>query len=87
MQKITMFMFPECPYCVEALRLMEQVKAAHPEFAQIPLEMIDENRQRALADRFDYWYVPTYYVDGKKVHEGAVNRRAVEEVYRRAYGR
>ena len=34
--------------------------------------MIEESEQPALADTFDYYYVPTFYVDGVKVHEGGV---------------
>jgi hypothetical protein len=37
-----------------------------------------------LADSYDYYYVPTYYVDGVKVHEGAASKKIIEGVYRAA---
>ena len=84
MQKITMFMFPSCPYCVEALDWMKELKLENPQFNDIPFTMIDENRQRALADEYDYWFVPTYYIGEKKVHEGAATKEIVKSVYERA---
>ena len=47
---------------------------------------MDETRDPAFADRFDYYYVPTYYVDGQKVHEGHAERDDVEKVFRLAAG-
>ena len=35
---------------------------------------------------FDYYYVPCYYVDGVKVHEGHAERADVEAVFRAAAG-
>jgi len=40
----------------------------------------------AYADTFDYYYVPCYYVDGVKVHEGHAERADVEAVFRAAAG-
>ena len=37
-----------------------------------------------LADSYDYFYVPTYYVGGEKVHEGHAEREDVEKVLRLA---
>ena len=36
--------------------------------------MIEESEQPEVADAFDYYYVPTFYVDGVKVHEGGIYR-------------
>ena len=46
--------------------------------------MVDESREAALADTYDYYYVPTYYVGGKKVHEGHAEKCDVEKVFRLA---
>jgi hypothetical protein len=42
--------------------------------------MVDENIEVDFANSLDYYYVPTYYVDGKKVHEGAASRENVRAV-------
>jgi glutaredoxin len=85
MKKILMFELAYCPYCREAKRFMEEILAEHPEYAAIEVEHVDEGRERARAMKFDYYYVPTYYVDGVKVHEGASTKSAVEAVYRQAF--
>ena len=66
MKKITMFMFASCPHCKLALKCLDELKAAHPEYAAVPFEMIDERKQPDVAEMYDYYYVPTFYVDGEK---------------------
>jgi hypothetical protein len=43
--------------------------------------MVDENMEAQFADSLDYYYVPTYYVDGRKIHEGAVSKDDVRAVF------
>ena len=85
MQKITLFILPNCPYCRSALREMEAVYAEHPEYRQVPIERVDESREPERADRYDYYYVPTFYVGDRKAHEGAIDRSGVERVLQQAY--
>ena len=77
MKEITLFLLNNCPHCKLALRLQEE---------DIPLRMVDEAAEPAYADTFDYYYVPCYYVDGVKVHEGHAERADVEAVFRAAAG-
>ncbi len=81
MKKITMFYFPSCPYCQRAMKYESELRAEHPEYAALEIERIDEQKQPELADRYDYYYVPTYYVEGNKLHEGAANREDVRAVF------
>ena len=81
---VTMFTMAACPYCRAANRYMEALFARHSEYAAVPLTVIDEVENAQLADQFDYYYVPTYYVGTEKVHEGAVTQAQVECVFRRA---
>lgn len=80
MKPIRMFMLPSCPYCISADRMMNQLVKENPAYSDIPVERINESAQKALADSFDYYYVPTYYVDGKKLHEGAATREDIRRV-------
>ena len=67
MKKITMIKIEGCPYCAAAFKAIDAVKKNYP---PVELEVIDENLQPKLAERFsDYYYVPTMYVDDKKVYE------------------
>ena len=84
MKPVTLFYQPRCPFCKKALRYIEEARAAHSELAAVEIEMIEESEQPEVADRFDYYYVPTFYVGGEKVHEGGIYPAEVEQVLRRA---
>ena len=71
MTPILMMILEDCPYCQRALGYMEELKAECPEYRDIPVQIADENKEKKLADSLDYYYVPTYYVDGIKVQESA----------------
>ncbi len=84
MKKILMFTMERCPYCMRARRWMEELEVENPGYAKLEIEIIDELEQPELADTYDYWYVPTYYVDGVKLHEGVPTKDIVRGVYRAA---
>ncbi|MFI3303296.1 MAG: glutaredoxin [Rikenellaceae bacterium] len=84
MKKITMFIQPMCPYCKKALRYIEEVKAANPELAAVEIEIHDELKEAEFADTFDYYYVPTFYIGDKKIHEGGIFADEVAAVLRQA---
>jgi len=86
MKPILMFVMASCPYCRAARRWMEEIMDEHPEYRDIPLTIVDEQQQPALANEYDYHYVPTFYVDGVKLHEGAASREIVERVFRAGAG-
>ena len=46
--------------------------------------MVDEDREADYAAQFDYYYVPCYYVDGVKVHEGHAEKEDVAAVFQAA---
>jgi len=84
MKKITMFTMESCPYCREALRFIEELYKRDGRYRDIPLEKIDENKHPEIAKQYDYYYVPTFYVGEKKVHEGASSLQAVKNVFEEA---
>ena len=79
MKKITMFMFASCPYCNKAIGIQQKL-LKQEKYSGVEIEMIDEKKQPDIANRYDYFYVPTYYVDGKKLHEGAADEENVKAV-------
>ncbi len=84
MKPITMFMMKTCPHCMRALAWMDEVKRDHPEYQALQITMIDEGEQPELAAKYDYYYVPTFYVGDQKAHEGAASREIIESVFARA---
>ena len=83
-KKITMFTMASCPYCRNAGNWMREILESDAKYAEIPLTVIDETENPELAAGFDYYYVPSYYIDGEKVHEGAATFEIVKEVFDRA---
>jgi protein-disulfide isomerase len=53
-------------------------------YKEIEVEMIEETEQPELADQFDYYYVPTFYIDGEKLHEGGIFPDEVEAIFKKA---
>lgn len=84
MQPVRMFYLKNCPFCKKAIRYIGELKAAHAELAPIEIEMIEESERPDVADRYDYYYVPTFYVGGVKEHEGGIYPEEVERILRKA---
>ena len=64
MKAITMFYLETCGYCDKARRALEELVAENPAYKEVPLTMIEESREPALADTYDYYAVPSFF-DGK----------------------
>ncbi len=84
MAKIKMFILEKCPFCIKALRYIDEAKAAHKELQEVEIEIVDEQKEAEYADKFDYYYVPTFYIGDEKVHEGGIYPDEVEAVLRKA---
>ena len=85
MKQVIMFITEWCPYCKRALNWMENIKKQNPEYTDIEIKIIDEELQPDIAKQYTYYYVPTYYVDGIKVHEGAASKDIVSKVFAQAF--
>ena len=84
MKDVMMMMLPDCPYCHQADRLLAELAAEDAR------RRVDESVETALADSLDYYYVPTFYVDGVKRMEGVPSKekvRAVLEAANRRFAR
>ena len=84
MQEITMFHMKTCPYCVKAKGFIETLLQENPKYGEIKINYIDEQVEVELANSYDYYYVPTFYVNGEKLHEGAATLEDVREVFKAA---
>lgn len=79
MKEVLMMMLPDCPYCRQADKLLTQLQAEE-RYRDIPIRRVDESVDTALADSLDYYYVPTFYVDGEKLMEGVPTLEKVRAV-------
>ena len=84
MKEIKMFMFESCPHCAKARKIISLLHDSNPEYKKIPFVMIDEKLQPEVADKYDYYYVPCFFVGDEKVHEGTVDEEKVRAVFEKA---
>lgn len=84
MKELTYFYLEGCPYCRAASRWVEELKQENPDYARIPIRAVEETREKALADAYDYYKVPTYYLGKEKLHEGAATKEKIKAVLDRA---
>ncbi|MFI3278225.1 MAG: glutaredoxin domain-containing protein [Rikenellaceae bacterium] len=82
MSKLTMFIQPRCPFCIKALKYIDEAKSAHAELSAVEIEVVDELTEVARADSYDYYYVPTFFLGDKKLHEGGIYADEVEALLR-----
>ena len=72
MKEILMFYLNDCGYCRKAQQALAELEAKNPAYQTLKLTKIEESEQPELADRYDYYAVPTFYVDGQKVFEAHI---------------
>ncbi|MDL2325152.1 glutaredoxin [Ruminococcaceae bacterium OttesenSCG-928-A16] len=84
MKELTLFYLENCPYCKRARNYMQELCEENPEYAKIPVKMVEERAEKELADSFDYYYVPCYYIGKDKLAEGSIDKAGVKAVFDKA---
>ena len=84
MKKLMIFHQERCPFCKRAFTYIEELKKENPKYDKIETELIEETLQPEFADTFDYYYVPTFYIDNKKIHEGGIKKDEVKKILDKA---
>lgn len=69
MKEIEIFYLSGCPYCMNARRAVEELCAENPAYTAIKLNWIEENAQPELAEKRDYYHVPTLFFGDEKLYE------------------
>lgn len=81
--ELLLFHLPHCPHCLLARRCLDELRREDPRYAAIPLRLINEKKEKALADSFDYYFVPTFFYNGEKLFEGHMEKSDVQAVLAR----
>lgn len=84
MKSIDMLITSWCPHCKRASAWIEEIKSENLDYANIEVNVIDEEAEPEKAKEFDYYYVPTYFVDGIKIHEGATSKDKLLDAFEAA---
>lgn len=83
MKPIKIFYQTRCPFCKRAFSYIDELKK-RPEYKDIVIETIEETEHPDIADQYDYYYVPTFYIGDEKVHEGGIFPNEVEAIFKKA---
>ena len=65
MKPIKLFYQARCPFCKRAFNYIDELKK-RPEYKDIVIETIEETEHPDIADQYDYYYVPTFYIADEK---------------------
>ncbi|MBQ8693741.1 MAG: glutaredoxin family protein [Synergistaceae bacterium] len=68
MKAIKFFYLERCPYCKQARRALDELKAEDAKY-DLKLEWIEESKQPEVADHYDYYNVPCMFIEDQKVYE------------------
>jgi Thioredoxin. len=79
MKKLTLFYLASCPYCKQAFGYLDELFSTG-NYSDIELEKIEESKEPELADQYDYYFVPTFYYNDEKLHEGICKKEDIERV-------
>ena len=80
MRELLFFYLEGCPYCRAAERYIEELCAREPRFRDVCIRRIEERRERKLADSYDYWLVPSFWLGDEKLHEGEITPERMREI-------
>jgi glutaredoxin len=84
MKKVEVFYLESCPHCRRSFKMIDALKLKKPEYSDVKIEYIEESKNVRAAEAHDYYYVPAFYVDGVKVHEGVPTFEKIETVLKKA---
>ena len=73
-----MFILKSCPHCKRAQTWITKLKNENPMYQNIEIELIDEQVNSEVANQYDYYYVPTFYLGAQKKLEGALTRAQIQ---------
>ncbi len=83
MKEIKYFYLDYCPHCRNANLILEKL-LKEDRYKDLKINSIEESKNAELADQYDYYYVPTFYVDEVKCCEGSLTEDQIREVLENA---
>jgi len=67
--KLTIFHMTGCPYCAKARQALGELLEENPAYKSVAIEWIEENEQPEIANRYDYYSVPSIFRGEEKLYE------------------
>ncbi len=84
MKNNELFITSWCPFCKKVLSYLDEIKNEYPDFKDIRIKVIDEEIEVDYASSKDYYLVPTFYIDGVKIHEGKMSKEMLLNILKQA---
>ena len=84
MPQITLYHFEGCPACRNTKQWIEQLRSEKPELKDVDILMVDVHKTPGFKAPAPFQYVPTFFVDDRKVLEGDVSKDKIEYLMRAA---
>jgi glutaredoxin len=69
MKELTIFYLEGCPYCRKARAAIEELKSVNPGFGKVTVRWIEETLSPEIADRYNYYRVPSIFFGDEKLYE------------------
>lgn len=80
MVELTYFYLKQCPYCRKADSFIDELIKENPDFSKIKIIKIEESENPVLANKYNYFYVPCFWLGDEKLHEGASTKEQIKNV-------
>lgn len=71
MNKLTICYLKGCPYCKNAKKAYDALLTENETYKDVKVEWIEESENAAIADKYDYYRVPTIFMGEDKLYEAA----------------
>lgn len=84
MKEIKIFYLKNCPFCKRAFKFIEELKSEESRYNDIKFTLIEESECPEIADAYNYYYVPTFYIGSEKMHEGGIYKEEVKAILEEA---
>lgn len=69
MRSLELFYLTNCPYCINAEKAIAELSKENPLFGKVSIRRIEEEQEPEMIKGHDYYYVPSIFMDGKKLYE------------------
>lgn len=75
MKKIEIFYLKDCPHCKKVFSFLDELKKESSQINNLLVRFIEEEEENEYANAHDYYFVPSIFIDDKKVHEGTIKSK------------
>lgn len=79
---LKIFILKNCPHCANLEYWIKELYKEDSSYQDIEIEYIDEKESADIANQYDYYYVPSIFMDEKKVHEGVASKEIIESIFK-----